>query len=399
MPGRLLAKRRRGPIAVAGVFLASSALAIAQTTAPANPPNSPTASQPAYKPDATAAYQTENGQFSVAVVDDYELYDRKRDIKLPLLLRFPKGAAMSASQPIQPSSQPQSAPTSRPAASALPLVIFSHGAGGSGDAFAELSRMLASHGYVVIHPTHSDSIRRRRQQGEDPRDLRNDPTQLRRNVNPVDRMADVRLILDRLDKIEQDVAGLHGEDRIGRIDRERIAIAGHSAGAFTSQMAIGVKMRGVRVTGGRGGIRSVGDPRIRAAVIISGQGLTNASMTEESWKDVTRPMLVFAGSLDTSAISDETPESRRHPFELARAGDKYLVWIEGATHSSYSGRGVTRLLGEQPTTDLKIITDVVGSATLAFLDAHIREDENAKRYLAGESISKLSGGAATLSRK
>jgi predicted dienelactone hydrolase len=350
------------------------------------------------------------------LVDDLELYDRKRDKKLPLLIRYPQSVLTTATQPaclpfppprwITPGdgTPPGSdlvprIPTAQPENPKLPLVIFSHGAGGSGDAFGELSRHLASHGYVVIHPTHSDSLKARPKAGEDLRGLRDDPRQIRRNVDPQGRLDDVRLILDRLDKIEQEVAGLHDAARVGRIDRDRIAIAGHSAGALTTQMAIGVKTRGMRAAGGRGGIRSQGDARLKAAVVISGQGLTNLMFTEESWRDLAKPMLVFAGSLDTTAISDETPESRRHPFEYSRPGDKYLVWIEGATHGSYQGRELSRFLGESPTTDVKVITNAVASATLAFLDAHIRDATEARKYLAGNGLSRLTGGAANLSAK
>ena len=301
-------------------------------------------------------------------MDELLLYEKRRDKNLPLLIRYPKGV---------------------PADKKLPLIIFSHGAGGSYDAFPQLSEHWASHGYVVIHPTHSDSLSLRRQRGDDLSGLRADPERLRRSVDIVDRLADISLILDSLDKIEAKVPRLrNGEE--GRIDRERIGMAGHSAGAYTTQVAYGTTIRAPR----RGApSRDLSDPRIKAAILISGQGLTNRSLTEDSWKNIRGPMMVYAGSLDVSGISNETAESRRHSYEYAPPGAKYLVYIEGATHGSYQGRGLARVLGEEPTTDVKLITDAVAIGTLAFWDAYLMKDDEALRYLASEKLTRFGGGA------
>ncbi|MBI5863673.1 MAG: hypothetical protein HZB38_04020 [Planctomycetes bacterium] len=348
-----------------------------QPTTASQPTSQPTsASRPAreYHEDRSAGYKLEPGPYAVDLVSDFPLYDKRRDKNLPLLIRCPKNA---------------------PEKELLPLVVFSHGAGGAGDAFGEWSAHLASHGYVVVHPTHDDSLKLRRKQGEDLSALRADPNKLRESVNPAERLADVRLILDSLDKIEDKRPELKIGDK-GRIDRNRIAIAGHSAGAYTAQVALGAK---VRLPRHGAALFSIGDDRIKAAVIISGQGLTNKSLSAESWKDIKKPMLVFAGSLDVVSISNETPESRRHPFEYAAPGEKYLVYIDGATHGSYQGRGLSSLLGEEPTTDVKLITDTVASATLAFLDSTLGADSKARTYLAGDGLVKLSGGAAEFKRK
>jgi hypothetical protein len=112
-------------------------------------------------------------------------------------------------------------------------------------------------------------------------------------------------------------------------------------------------------------------------------------------------MLVITGSKDVAAIGSETPASRREPFEKAKPGDKYLVFIEGATHSSYQGRGpAARLDREQPTdAELEMITSVTASATLAFLDLYLKDDAAARAYLGSEALVAFSGKKATLERK
>jgi predicted dienelactone hydrolase len=282
----------------------------------------------------------------------------------------------------------------------FPLVVFSHGAGGSRDAFPDLTAHWTSHGYMVVLPTHADSIQLRRRSGEDLSRLQRDLDSLRRDVKPLDRLADVVFLLDSIGAIEARIPGLADGNGAGRIDRERIGMAGHSAGALTTQMAAGVKVRGA-VPGALLEARSVGDPRIDAAILISGQGTTNRMFTDQSWSELSKPMLVITGSKDVAAIGSETPASRREPFEKAKPGDKYLVFIEGATHSSYQGKGPgLRLDREQPSdAELKMITGVTSAATLAFLDLHLKDDASARAYLQSEALVAFSGRKATLERK
>jgi predicted dienelactone hydrolase len=330
----------------------------------------PTASQPSTAPSlgstgpdrSGGGYKLFPGPYSAAS-KTITLRGEKGEAELPLRIRYPREARQPA-----------------------PLVIFSHGMGGSYDAFASLTEHWASHGYIVILPTHADSVRRQKRGGE----LLRDPRGYRRRVDPEGRLADVRHILDSLDEIEKAVLGAAADGRTW-IDRSRIAVSGHSAGALTAQMAIGVKVR----TRSSLRLQNLGDPRLAAAIIISGQGTTNRMFSKDSWSALTQPMLVITGSLDTSPASDETPASRRHPYEYAPAGDKYLLFIDGATHSSYQGndrqaRNTARLLGEAPATDLARIDSAVKSQTLAFLDAYLMQDSVARAYLRRDAVTALS---------
>jgi len=288
------------------------------------------------------------------------------------------------------------APTATPEAPGpFPLILFSHGLGGSRDAFPDLTRHWCSHGYIVILPTHIDSIQQRRENGEDLSHLRRDIKALERDSNPLDRIADIRFILDSLDDLESRVESLRTADNKPLIDRDRIGMAGHSAGAFTTQMVFGVKLKGLVA------MRSFADPRIDAAILISGQGTNRRALTKDSWAEINKPMMVITGSKDTARIGNETPETRQDPFRYAPPGDKYLIFIEGATHSSYTGQAnAMRLDPDQPDADtLKMVEQVTASGTLAFWDAFLRADPQAREYLAGQSLPALSEGRARLDRK
>ncbi len=381
--------RRCAPRVVLFVFAAcgcGSGVAVAQpaakpdaaATQPA--PNLPVQTQPAAAPPEAqddGSYHLADGPYTVAVVERFKLRDEARDKTLEMTIRAPAGLKDG---------------------DRVPVVVFSHGAGGNADAFPDLSRHWASRGYVVIHPTHSDSVRLRREQGERINAREEMSGGIVRRVDLRDRIADVSFILDSLGEIEGKVPGLKDADGNGRIDREKVGAAGHSAGAFTTQLAAGVKARGARL-GIRGGAVAIGDSRIKAAVVISGQGTTSPLLTEESWKDLTLPMLTIAGSKDVSRVSNETPESRRHPFEKAGPGDKYLVFIEGATHSSYGGKGVGMLLDGEAPDHLDLIVQTVSSSTTAFLDWYLKGDAAAKAYLEGDGLMRFGKGLVEYKRK
>ncbi len=322
-------------------------------------------------------YKLSRGAYRVSV-SRATLHDEARDKDLEVVIRSPRVEKTPAkgTEPI-----------------AFPMVVFSHGMGGSGETFAELTEHWASHGYVVVLPTHADSLKFRSR--EERRGFVRNPREATRTVDLAQRVGDVKFLLDSIPAIEKE-AGLTGK---ATIDREHLCVAGHSAGAFTAQLAIGMRARGQQVVGERGlPLTSIGDARFKGAIIISGQGVVGGALTKDSWASVDRPILTITGSLDTSRASNQTPESRQDSFTYSRGREKggppaYLLFIEGATHSSYAGKSASRVRGETPTTASKVITDAVASSTLALLDMVSKDDEAAKRYLESDAIEEISKDA------
>ncbi|MFG0292056.1 MAG: alpha/beta hydrolase family protein [Phycisphaerales bacterium JB050] len=341
---------------VLGLLLLGLPLASAAVMAPPQTPEAPT---PAPDPTPFPTDLTE-GPYEVGIAEEIRFSREGRDMPLPLKVRYPIPA------------DDETGP--------FPLVVLSHGMGGYTDAFEHLSRHLASHGYVVIHPGHTDSIRLRREAGESAESLRN--TFNRGAANTVDlrsRINDCIWIVEHLGEIEMQL------ERPGLIDREHRAMAGHSAGAMTTQALAGLKFQTPR---GRFSRSMADGSMFDAYVVISGQGTTYRSLTETSWTDMTKPMLVFSGTEDGGGrVSSETPESRRHPYEYAPDGDKYLIHIEGATHASYQG-------GDAPNADQQRIEALTSHATLAFLEAYLRNHGSAKAWLANSDAKKFLGVTA-----
>lgn len=221
----------------------------------------------------------------------------------------------------------------------LPVIVFSHGFGESATNYDPLVDFWASHGLVVIQPTHLDS----RTLGLAPDDPRT-PLIWRFRVE------DLKRALDRLDLLESSVPGL-----AGRLDRSRIAVAGHSWGAQTASTLLGAR---VLDAGGDPG-EDMSDPRIKAGVLlaVTGRGeddlspfaAEHFSFMSPSFTDMTTPALVVAGDQDDSPLSVRGPDWFTDAYFLS-PGSKSLLTLFGAEHSlgGISDYGATATTDESP---------------------------------------------------
>lgn len=221
----------------------------------------------------------------------------------------------------------------------LPVIVFSHGFGWSMDGYAPLADFWAAHGFVVVQPTHLDS-RTLNLPPEDPRT----PHIWRFRVE------DMTRILDQLDVVEASIPGL-----AGRLDRSRIAAAGHSWGAQTASMLLGARV--LDPDGGTGD--SMADSRITAGVLLAAAGLGGADLTpfaaehlpfmNPSFADMTTPTLVIAGDRDQSQLTVRGPDWFTDPYHWS-PGDKCLLTLFGAEHSlgGIPGHEVKETTDESP---------------------------------------------------
>lgn len=221
----------------------------------------------------------------------------------------------------------------------LPVIVFSHGFGQSLDSYAPLADFWAAGGFVVVQPTHLDS-----------RTL---------NVTPDDprypeiwriRVQDLTRVLDQLDLVEAAVPGL-----AGRLDRDRIAVAGHSWGAQTASMLLGARV--LDADGAPG--EDLSDARIKAGVLLAVPGTGGADLTpfaaenfpfmSPDFTEMTTRALVVAGDKDQSALTVRGPEWFTDAHFLS-PGTTSLLTLFGAEHSlgGVSGYSVTETTDESP---------------------------------------------------
>ncbi|MEV0848758.1 chlorophyllase [Streptomyces sp. NPDC049954] len=204
----------------------------------------------------------------------------------------------------------------------LPIVLLAHGFGSSLEGYGPLADYWAAHGFVVVQPTHLDS----RTVGL-PQDDPRTPGVWRSRVE------DMKRVLDRLDVLEAAVPGLGG-----RLDRSRVAAAGHSFGGQTAGNLLGLRVVDP-VTGKR---EDLSDPRVRAGVLLATAGRGGDDLTpfaaehfpfmNPDFTHLTTPALVVVGDRDDSPLSVRGPEWMADPYHLS-PGAESLLTLFGAEHS------------------------------------------------------------------
>lgn len=247
-----------------------------------------------------------------------------RLITLSRALPTPEPEITVAYTPIQlpmPDRQPLELRVTAPAAGRdLPIVILSHGFGPSHyipskDGYAPLVQFWAERGIAVIQPTHASS----RVGGLDPA-ARNGPFFWR------ERVAEMRAILDQLTEVERQAPAV-----AGRLDHERIAVAGHSFGGYTCSLLLGARLQD----------EDFSDPRIRAGILLASPGRGGADLTPENaarlpffnvdFGGISTPTLVVCGADDDPHFTPRGPDWHADPFHDA-PGAEALLTINGVGH-------------------------------------------------------------------
>lgn len=307
-------------------------------------------------------YKLAEGPFSVHQIEDTVLHDDARNKDLHLRIFYPEGPGP------------------------FPIIVFSHGAGGSQNCCDALTHHWATYGYVTLQPTHEDSTSERKQSGEeDVNFLRTVRDALKRAELWESRPKDVSFLLNSLPALQERIPGL-----VGRLDTAHIGVGGHSMGAFTADAIAGALVDLPNHPG-----TSFEDSRVKAALLLSPQGPGEFGLTEHSWDHVALPIMSMTGSLDRGA-NRQGPNWKKAPFERSEPGDKYHVFISGANHMSFVS---ARTLMPARAAQGEMILAYVNSAALAFWDAYLKADPAAKLYLQSDALAQFSDGAARLSRR
>jgi predicted dienelactone hydrolase len=210
----------------------------------------------------------------------------------------------------------------------LPIILLSHGHGNSNNlsslnGYGPLANFWAAHGFVVIQPTHLDS-----------KTLSLDPNGPEGPLFWRSRAQDMKRILDQLDLIEASVPELSG-----RLDRSRIAAAGHSLGGHTTSMLLGARL----IDPKDGTEVDMADSRIKAGVLLAAPGRGGADLSafaaehysfflHSSFAEMTTPALVVAGDKDVSPhLTVRGADWHADPYFLS-PGPKCLLTLFGAKH-------------------------------------------------------------------
>lgn len=263
-----------------------------------------------------------------------------------------------------------------------PLVLVSHGLGGSREGLSYLGTHWASHGYITVHMQHigsDESIWK----GLPAKDILK---AMRKAANTtqvaIDRANDVPFVLDEVTKLNDK----EGSRLVGMINTDNIAIAGHSFGAWSAMAGGGMKV------GGRHG-QSFADERIKCMIPLS-PPVAGKRQREATYATLSVPALFMTGTLDTSVISNTTAEERLIPFHLMpgpshNGAPKYLINFNGADHGTFAGETKRRLRSKVSAEDNKVFHSIILQSTTAFLDCYLLENNDAKAWLNGGGFKNL----------
>ncbi|MGW0908852.1 alpha/beta hydrolase family protein [Streptomyces sp. NPDC002853] len=250
----------------------------------------------------------------------------------------------------------------------LPVILISHGQGFSNhlsslNGYAPLANYWAARGFVVIQPTHLSS-----------RTLSLDPDTPGAPLFWRSRAEDMKRLLDQLDVIESAVPQLRG-----RVDRDKVAVAGHSMGGHTASLLLGA-----RLTDPEDGTEvDLADPRVKAGVLLGAPGRGGDALTDEVAKNypffsttdfsgMATPTLVVAGDKDESAhLTVAGADWHADPYALA-PGPKDLLTLFGAEHGfgGISGYDVAETTDENPAR-----VAAVQRLTCAYLRSELRDGD------------------------
>lgn len=337
----------------------ASALAISLTAGLiSSPALAQTIAPPLVQQDKASKAYDQPGPYTVQAAEGAWKDDRRARL-IPFLIRYPKDAP-----------------------GRLPVVIFSHDLGGSKESAAYYADHLASHGYVVLnvqHPGSDLSI----WGGQRP-DLKNPniSAEIRKAVSPQSAM-------DRFQDIYLAVLALHSLDRQpgalkDRIDLTRIGMSGHSYGATTTQAMAGQAFA-------RG--RKMGHPEFKAFLAMSPAGAADGH-NADAFGDITRPFLFLTGSDDGQTLNGKVLDAseRQKPYLAMKRAPSALVVLNGADHLVFSGR---QEMGFSKPKDERF-RQLIKASSLAFWDAELKDDPEARTWLIGQGMAALAGSDAQI---
>jgi predicted dienelactone hydrolase len=252
-----------------------------------------------------------------------------------------------------------------------PVILFSHGLGGSREGNAYLGRHWSARGYCVIFLQHAGSDEAVWRELPFPERL----PALKRAVNlttTLERYRDVPAALDRLTLWNVEAS----HPLAGRLELSSIGISGHSFGAVTSQGVAGQSVRDGR--------QPFTDPRIGAALLMS-PSVPKWGNATRAFGGVDIPWMIMTGTEDDSPIGNATPLSRREVYAALPPGAKYELVLAEGEHQAFGDRVLPGSKRPRNPNHHRVVL----ALSTAFWDAFLRGDAAARAWLESDGPRRV----------
>jgi dienelactone hydrolase len=331
------------------------------------------------------------GRFTVGV-RTIQALDTVRDRLFPCEIWYP-AAAQHAGQDMAPGTQdvfrvpsrdtPRNQMAVRDAAAepgTYPLIIFSHASGGGRRGATFLCTHLSSHGYVVAALDHSEMVAAELARRDDETD---EQKTARAEAWIANRVPDIRFLLDH---VLDDAAW----DSEAELDPTRIGIVGHSFGGWTALAATGVVRRIGAVVALAPGGSSQTKPGILHAKLTFSWGRDVPTLYLVAENDVFLPL---AGMYE---LFERTPATKQMVI-LRRADHVHFMDNVEQEHETVRTMPWTGQLAWIPK-EMRPIGELcsgeqahlfVRGLTLGHMDAILKRQEEAQRFLVGDMEAEL----------
>jgi len=252
-----------------------------------------------------------------------------------------------------------------------PVVLFSHGLGGSREGSVYLGKHWAGRGYVAVflqHPGSDTSV----WAGKPLRQRMDAMREAASGRNFMLRVGDVPVVLGQLGRWNKE----EGHVLAGRLNLERVGMSGHSFGAVTTQAVSGQGfMRGRAI---------LAEPRIDAAIVMSPSS-PGRGAPRDAFGSVSLPWMLMTGTKDLSKIGNADMKSRLAVFPALPPGGKYELVLHGAEHSAFTDRA---LPGDTEPRNPNHHRAILALST-AFWDSFLLNDAGARTWLDGDGPKLL----------
>ncbi len=323
-PTRVIRGRLRG----AAIALSLSALAL--IAAASLLPGPVRAAAPEHTAPAAVGGSASAPALAGVEIVDLEWQDAERKRTVPARLYWPAQARQAA----------------------VPLVVFSHGLGGSRMGYRHLGQYWAQQGYASLHLQHP---------GSDREVWRGSVFSLVSNLqaaasdmNAANRALDVRFAISQM---------LADARFAPSIRSDAIAVAGHSYGANTALLVSGARVL-------REGVpNDLRDVRVKAAVLLSAPPFYGEADMRPILSGIEVPTLHVTGTEDVIRIPGyrSEPADRVAVFDATGGPRKLLAVFRGGTHNIFTDRT------DQAGAELnRVVKRATREVSTLFLDATLR---------------------------